>query len=71
MSGSSQSTRKKHVSRRGGGLLGGLFDGGGLLADIFHCGGVAGGLGQQRFVPALAFANAPRMHSGGSSVPWR
>ena len=49
----------------GGGLLGGLFDGGGLLAGIFHRGGIAGGPAQQRLVPALAFADAPRMHSGG------
>ena len=49
----------------GGGLLGGLFDGSGLLTGIFHQGGIAGGPAQQRLVPALAFANAPRMHSGG------
>mgnify|MGYP001384197176 CR=1 FL=1 len=44
------------------GLFGG---GGGLFAGIFHQGGVAGGPAQQRFVPALAFAGAPRFHSGG------
>lgn len=50
----------------GGGLLGGLFGGGGgLFAGIFHQGGVAGGPAQQRFVPALAFAGAPRFHGGG------
>ncbi|WP_094462844.1 phage tail tape measure C-terminal domain-containing protein [Pannonibacter phragmitetus] len=50
----------------GGGLLGGLFGGGGgLLAGIFHQGGVAGGPAQQRLVPALAFAGAPRFHDGG------
>lgn len=50
----------------GGGLLGGLFDGGGgLFAGIFHQGGVAGGPAQQRLVPALAFAGAPRVHGGG------
>ncbi|KZE33153.1 hypothetical protein IMF23_04530 [Chelatococcus daeguensis] len=50
----------------GGGLLGGLFgSGGGLFAGIFHQGGVAGGPVQQRLVPALAFAAAPRFHDGG------
>lgn len=49
-----------------GGLLGGLFGGGGgLFAGIFHQGGVAGGPAQQRLVPALAFAAAPRFHDGG------
>lgn len=49
-----------------GGLLGGLFGGGGgLFAGIFHQGGVAGGPAQQRLVPALAFAGAPRFHDGG------
>ncbi|MCV0351596.1 MAG: hypothetical protein K5863_16080 [Nitratireductor sp.] len=50
----------------GGGLLGDLFGGGGgLFAGIFHQGGVAGGPAQQRLVPALAFAGAPRFHDGG------
>jgi len=50
----------------GGGLLGGLFGGsGGLFAGIFHQGGVAGGPAQQRLVPELAFAGAPRFHDGG------
>jgi hypothetical protein len=50
----------------GGGLFGGLFGGGGgLFAGIFHQGGVAGGPAQQRLVPALAFAGAPRFHDGG------
>ncbi len=50
----------------GGGLLGGLFGGsGGLFAGIFHQGGIAGGPAQQRLVPALAFAGAPRFHDGG------
>jgi len=54
------------LSGSGGGLLGGLFgSGGGLFAGIFHQGGVAGGPAQQRLVPALAFAGAPRFHDGG------
>lgn len=49
-----------------GGGSGGLFGGGGgLFAGIFHQGGVAGGPAQQRLVPALAFAGAPRFHDGG------
>lgn len=38
---------------------------GGLFANILHAGGVAGAPGPGRMVPALAFANAPRMHAGG------
>jgi len=44
------------------GVLGGA---GGLFADILHGGGVVGTAGSQRLVPAMAFAGAPRMHSGG------
>ncbi len=45
------------------GALGNL--GGGILADILHAGGVVGSQGPGRMVPALAFAGARRMHSGG------
>jgi hypothetical protein len=38
---------------------------GGLFAGIFHNGGVVGGPAPMRAVPAMAFAGAPRMHSGG------
>ncbi|SLN61592.1 Lambda phage tail tape-measure protein (Tape_meas_lam_C) [Roseovarius gaetbuli] len=38
---------------------------GGLFANILHAGGVVGSPGPGRMVPALAFANAPRMRSGG------
>jgi hypothetical protein len=38
---------------------------GGLFANILHAGGLVGSPGPGRMVPALAFANAPRMHSGG------
>lgn len=47
-----------------GGLLGGA-PGGSILAGVFHQGGVVGGPAAMRAVPALAFAGAPRMHSGG------
>jgi hypothetical protein len=45
------------------GVLGNL--GGGVFANILHAGGVVGAAGPGRMVPALAFAGAPRMHSGG------
>jgi len=48
------------------GLLSGVLGGaGGLFANIFHAGGVVGGPAPARIVPAMAFAAAPRMHSGG------
>ena len=45
------------------GVLGNL--GGGIFANILHAGGMVGAPGSGRMVPALAFADAPRMHSGG------
>lgn len=45
-----------------GGALGGL---GGIFAGVFHSGGMVGGSAPSRMVPAMAFANAPRMHNGG------
>ncbi|WP_323006534.1 phage tail tape measure C-terminal domain-containing protein [Pseudorhodobacter sp.] len=45
-----------------GGALGGL---GGIFAGVFHSGGMVGGSAPSRMVPAMAFANAPRMHDGG------
>jgi hypothetical protein len=54
----------------GGGGGGGLFSGIGSLftsifGSIFHAGGVVGNAAPGRSVPALAFAGAPRLHSGG------
>ncbi|MGX0879434.1 hypothetical protein ACSSV4_004143 [Roseovarius sp. MBR-154] len=46
-------------------LSGALGGAGGLFANILHAGGVVGAPGPGRMVPALVFANAPRMHSGG------
>lgn len=46
-----------------GNALGGLS--GGMLASIYHAGGMVGGAAPQRMVPAMAFAGAPRMHTGG------
>jgi hypothetical protein len=45
-----------------GGALGGA---GGIFAGILHAGGMVGSTGPSRMVPAMAFAAAPRMHSGG------
>ena len=46
--------------------LSGAFGGaGGLFANILHSGGTVGVAGSSRMVPAMAFAGAPRMHSGG------
>jgi len=43
-------------------VLGGA---GGIFAPVLHAGGTVGASGPGRMVPALAFAGAPRMHSGG------
>ena len=45
------------------GALGSL--GGGIFANVLHAGGIVGSAGPARMVPAMAFADAPRMHSGG------
>jgi len=46
-------------------LSGALGGASGNFANILHAGGVVGAPGPGRMVPALAFAGAPRMHSGG------
>jgi len=38
---------------------------GGIFSGVFHEGGIVGGPAPSRMVPAMAFANAPRMHQGG------
>lgn len=45
--------------------LSGAFGGGSLTAAVSHAGGMVGLSGHRRDVPALAFAAAPRLHSGG------
>src|SRR6056297_99843 len=46
--------------------LSGVFSGAsGIVANVLHAGGMVGSAGPARMVPALAFAAAPRMHSGG------
>jgi hypothetical protein len=44
------------------GALGGM---GGIFAPVLHSGGMVGNTMSGRIIPALAFAGAPRMHSGG------
>jgi phage-related minor tail protein len=46
-------------------LSGALTGAGGIFADVLHSGGTVGSAGTGRMVPAVAFAGAPRMHSGG------
>ena len=46
-------------------LSGVLGSAGGIFANILHAGGTVGAPGPGRMVPAMAFADAPRMHSGG------
>lgn len=46
-------------------LSGALGGAGGIFANILHAGGMVGSSGASRMVPAMAFAAAPRMHSGG------
>ena len=47
-------------------LSGALGGAGGIFANILHAGGMVGSSGPSRMVPAMAFATAPRMHSGGA-----
>jgi len=37
----------------------------GFFGSVLHDGGIVGAAGPSRMVPAMAFANAPRMHQGG------
>jgi hypothetical protein len=46
-------------------LSGALGGAGGIFANVLHAGGMVGSAGPSRMVPAMAFAAAPRMHSGG------
>jgi len=47
-------------------LSGALGGAGGIFANILHAGGMVGSSGPSRMVPAMTFATAPRMHSGGA-----
>jgi Lambda phage tail tape-measure protein (Tape_meas_lam_C) len=46
-------------------LSGALGNLGNIFAPVLHAGGMVGGSAPARMVPAMAFAGAPRMHSGG------
>ena len=46
-------------------LSGALGNMGGIFASVHHAGGMVGGTAPVRQVPAMAFAGAPRLHSGG------
>jgi hypothetical protein len=46
-------------------LSGALGGAGRIFANVLHAGGVVGAPGPGRMVSALAFAGAPRLHSGG------
>ena len=50
--------------------LSGIFGGGSVAAAVSHAGGIVGLSGHSRSVPAMAFAGAPRMHSGGRGAGW-
>jgi hypothetical protein len=54
-----------HPRAARGALSGVLGGAGGIFADVLHAGGMVGCARSLRMVPALAFAGAPRMHSGG------
>jgi hypothetical protein len=45
--------------------LSGIFGGGSVAAAVSHAGGIVGLSGHNRSMPTMAFAGAPRMHSGG------
>ncbi|MFD1510635.1 phage tail tape measure C-terminal domain-containing protein [Lacimonas salitolerans] len=57
--------RKFLLGPLAGVLSGVLGSAGGIFANILHNGGLVGSPAPGRMVPAMAFAGAPRMHSGG------
>ncbi len=59
------SARKFILGPLANALSGALGNLGGIFAPVLHAGGMVGGAAPQRMVPAMAFANAPRMHGGG------
>jgi lambda family phage tail tape measure protein len=59
------SARKFILGPLSNALSGALGNLGGLFAPVLHAGGVVGSAAPQRMVSAMAFAGAPRMHSGG------
>jgi len=59
------SARKFILGPLANALSGALGNLGGIFAPVLHAGGMVGGSAPQRMVPAMAFASAPRVHSGG------
>ena len=59
------SARKFILGPLANALSGALGNLGGIFAPVLHAGGMVGRAAPQRMMPAMAFANAPRMHSGG------
>ena len=59
------SARKFILGPLANALSGALGNLGGIFAPVLHAGGMVGAGAPQRMVPAMAFAAAPRMHSGG------
>ncbi|WP_296643860.1 phage tail tape measure C-terminal domain-containing protein [Roseinatronobacter sp.] len=57
--------RKFLLGPLAGVLSGVLGSAGGIFANILHSGGAVGSPAPGRMVPAMTFAGAPRMHSGG------
>jgi len=59
------SARKFILGPLANALSGALGNLGSIFAPVLHAGGMVGSAAPQRMVPAMAFANAPRMHGGG------
>jgi len=59
------SARKFILGPLANALSGSLGNLGSIFAPVLHAGGMVGSGAPQRMVPAMAFAGAPRMHSGG------
>jgi len=60
------SARKFILGPLANALSGALGNLGSIFAPVLHAGSVVGSAAPQRMVPAMAFAGAPRMHSGGA-----
>ncbi len=60
------SARKFILGPLANALSGALGNLGSIFAPVLHAGGMVGNAAPQRMIPAMAFANAPRMHSGGA-----
>lgn len=59
------SVRRFILGRLTNALSGAVGNLGSIFSPVLHSGGMVGGAAPQRMVPAMAFADAPRMHAGG------